>query len=197
MRSGQAKCDAPLNLNVGRREDYMKSFASAEVLAKFNTYPSNVRQKLLALRELVFRTAAATEGVGEIEETLKWGETAYVTKNRSGTTIRIDWKKNDPDHYAMYFHCQTNLVDTFRTLFPQDFKFEGNRALVFALKDKLPQDALAVCIAASLTYHLKKRSSAHVSSVTKRRPACASTEPRDQPRALKANQYESRNRGGR
>lgn len=145
----------------------MKSFANSEVLAKFDTYPPHVRRKLLALRELVFRTAAATEGVGEIEETLKWGEPAYGTKNKSGSTIRMDWKKNNPDRYAMYFHCQTNLVETFRTLFPQDFKFEGNRALVFALKDKVPQDSLVTCIAASFTYHLKKRSSVRVSSVAK------------------------------
>lgn len=145
----------------------MKSFANAEVLAKFDTYPPNARRKLLALRELVFRTAATTEGVGEIEETLKWGEPAYVTKNKSGSTIRMDWKKNDPDHYAMYFHCQTNLVETFRTMFPQDFKFQGNRALVFALEDKAPQDSLAMCIAASLTYHLNKRRSIRVSKVAK------------------------------
>ena len=112
-----------------------KPFASAEVAAKFDTYLPNVRRKLLALRELVFQTAAATEGVGELEESLKWGEPAYVTKNKSGSTVRMDWKKNDPNHYAMYFHCQTDLVETFRTVFPHDFKFEGNRALVFSLED--------------------------------------------------------------
>lgn len=137
----------------------MKPFSNAEVAAKFDTYPPKVRRKILALRELVFRTAAATEGVGEIEESLKWGEPAYVTKNKSGSTVRMDWKKNDPNHYAMYFHCQTNLVETFRTMFPHDFKFEGNRALVFSLEDKVPQDLLAMCIAVSFTYHLNKRRS--------------------------------------
>lgn len=137
----------------------MRSFENPEVAAKFDAYPANVRRKLLALRELVFRTAAATSGVGEIEETLKWGEPAYVTKNKSGSTVRMDWKKSDPDHYALYFHCQTNLVETFRTLFPHDFKFEGNRALVFPLESDVPQDSLALCIAASLTYHLKTRGS--------------------------------------
>lgn len=115
-----------------------------------------MKLKLLTLRELVLRTAASIDGVGEIEETLKWGEPAYVTKNKSGSTVRVDWKKQDPDHYAMYFHCQTNLVETFRTLFPHDFKFEGNRALIFSLRDKVPVDALSICIAASLTYHLKR-----------------------------------------
>jgi hypothetical protein len=31
----------------------------------------------LALRELVLQVAATTEGVGELEESLKWGEPAY------------------------------------------------------------------------------------------------------------------------
>jgi len=131
-------------------------FSSAEVAAKFDAYPPHVRLKLLALRELIFQTAARTEGAGEIEESLKWGEPAYVTRSKSGSTVRIDWKKKHPDQYAMYFNCQTNLVDTFRILFPNDFKFEGNRALVFGLEDKLPKDSLAMCVAASLTYHLKK-----------------------------------------
>lgn len=135
----------------------MKSFTNAEVEAKFDTYPPKVRRKLLALRELVFRTAATTAGVGEIEESLKWGEPAYATKNKSGSTVRMDWKKNAPNHYALYFHCQTNLMETFRMMFPHDFTFEGNRALVFSLDDEIPQDLLAICIAASLTYHLKKR----------------------------------------
>ena len=135
----------------------MKPFASAEVAAKFNAYPPHVRPKLLALRELILQTASSAEGAGEIEESLKWGEPAYVTRNKSGSTLRIDWKKKEPNHYAMYFNCQTNLVETFRTLFPNDFKFEGNRALVFGLEDKIPKDSLAMCVEASLTYHLKKR----------------------------------------
>lgn len=134
----------------------MTPFTNPDVKARFDAYPRNVRPKLLALRELVFRTARATSGVGEIEETLKWGEPAYVTLNKRGSTVRMDWKAKDPAHYAMYFHCQTDLVETFRTLFPRDFKFEGNRALVFALNDKVPSDALSVCIARALTYHAKK-----------------------------------------
>jgi len=134
----------------------MKPFTSVEVAAKFDTYPARVRRKLLVIRELVFRTAAETEGVGELEETLKWGEPAYTPRNKSGCAVRIDSKKKDPTHYAIYFLCQTNLVDTFRTVFPHDFLFEGNRALVFSLEDKVLTNALAMCIAESFTYHLKK-----------------------------------------
>ncbi|HEY6514436.1 MAG TPA: DUF1801 domain-containing protein [Burkholderiaceae bacterium] len=135
----------------------MKPFADPEVKAKFDSYPPVPRKRLLALRELVFRTAEATDGIGEIEESLKWGEPAYTTKNKAGSTVRVDWKSKTPGQYAMYFHCQTHLIESFRTMFPNDFKFEGNRALVFELSETVPRDALAVCIAASLTYHLKKR----------------------------------------
>ena len=74
---------------------------------------------MLLLRELIFATAAATPGVGALEETLKWGEPAYLTSaTRSGSTIRLAWKPARPEQYAMFFNCQTTLVDTFRTLFP-------------------------------------------------------------------------------
>jgi hypothetical protein len=135
----------------------MLPFKNAAVEAKFESYPPAVRRKLLALRELVFQTARAHPEVGEIEETLKWGEPAYVTSNGAGSTVRMDWKAKEPDQYAMYFHCQTNLVETFRTLFPCDFEFQGNRALVFKVGGRIPKDAVAFCISASLTYHLRKK----------------------------------------
>ncbi len=135
----------------------MRPFTNPAVAVKFEAYPPMVRRRMLALRELLFQTAAATPNVGEIEETLKWGEPAYLTKNKTGSTVRMDWKAKDPDSYSMYFHCQTNLVETFRAMFPHDFTFSGNRALVFRLDEEVPQDALATCIAAALTYHSAKR----------------------------------------
>lgn len=113
----------------------------------------------MALRRLILETAAATDGVGPILENLKWGEPAYLTSaSKSGSTIRIGWKKSAPGRYAMYFNCQTNFVDTFRANFPEAFKFQGNRAIVFEDSNDVPADALAVCIAAALTYHRNKKS---------------------------------------
>jgi hypothetical protein len=135
----------------------MKPFQSAAVAQAFDTYPVAMRRKLLALRELIFDTAASTEGVGELEETLKWGEPAYVTADsRSGSTVRLAWKKANPDQYAICFNCNTTLVETFRTLFPREFRFEGNRAIVFSASETVPTDSLALCIASSLTYHRVK-----------------------------------------
>ncbi|HSY26492.1 MAG TPA: DUF1801 domain-containing protein [Burkholderiaceae bacterium] len=137
--------------------DNMKSIKNVDVARIFAQYPPIIRRKLFALRQLILDTATKTEGVGAIEETLKWGEPAYLTsESKSGSTIRIDWKKANPSQYAMYFHCQTNLVETFRTLFPNDFKFEGNRSIVFGENDIVPVDALEFCIAAALTYHRNK-----------------------------------------
>lgn len=135
----------------------LKPFKNVAVKKVFAAYPASIRRKLLALRERIFRTAAAADGVGEIEETLKWGEPAYITsQTKSGSTIRIAWNKSNPNRYAMYFNCQTTLVETFRTLFPSDFKFEGNRAIIFEESDVIPTDALAFCIAAALTYHRRE-----------------------------------------
>jgi hypothetical protein len=135
----------------------MQPFQNSAVKEVFDTYPAAVRQKLMVLRQLIFDTAERTAGVGELEETLKWGEPAYLTsQSKSGSTVRIAWSAKRPSRYAMYFNCQTTMVDTFRTMFPNDFQFEGNRALVFERGRKLPKKELAWCITAALTYHRKR-----------------------------------------
>lgn len=135
----------------------MKPFVNQAVEAVFAGYPAAVRRKLMMLRETIFEVAAGTPGVGPIDETLRWGEPAYLTTaTRSGSSIRIAWKPAKPNQYAMYFICTTDLVSTFRSLFPHDFRFEGRRALVFEADDAVPMDALAVCIRAALTYHQKR-----------------------------------------
>ena len=136
----------------------MKPFNDPAVEAHFQSYPAPIRKRLLAIRELIFDVAAGTEGVGELLETLKWGEPAYVTAmSKSGSTVRMDWKAKMPRQYAVYFNCNTGLVDTFKTMFPEDFRYEGRRAIVFEVDERIPKDALAVCIAASLTYHANKK----------------------------------------
>lgn len=122
-------------------------------------YPSGIRKRILDVRSVIFATAATTEGVGEVEETLKWGEPAYLTKNRSGTTIRLAWQRKHPSRYALYVHCQTNLVETFRSFAPAGVLFEGNRAVVFEQSSPPPRGFLKACITEALTYHQARRSS--------------------------------------
>ncbi|MDR7130939.1 hypothetical protein J2X69_003298 [Algoriphagus sp. 4150] len=120
----------------------------------FANYPDSVRDKMQFLKELVIETAEETEGISEMEVTLKWGEPSFVTKN--GSTLRMDWKERSPDQYAMYFQCTSRLVHTFRLVFDRKFHFEGNRAIVFQLNQKIPVMELKECIKASLSYHKVK-----------------------------------------
>jgi len=127
------------------------------VLAVFAAYEPPVRERLLHLRELILETAAGTKGVGGIEETLKWGQPSYLTgETRSGTTIRIDQVKAVSGQIALYVHCQTTLIESFRELYPGELRFEGRRAILLDVADELPETALRHCIALALTYHSRK-----------------------------------------
>ncbi len=127
------------------------------VQAAFDAFPGKPRRKLLQLRRLILATAAKSATAGSLTETLKWGEPSYLTEQtKSGSTIRIGWKAASPDTYAMYLNCQTTLVDTYRTLFPE-LAYEGNRAVVFNVDEPLPTDAAKACIELALHYHIDKR----------------------------------------
>ena len=135
----------------------MNRIENSEVEKVFNCYPTNVRKKLMFLRKLILETALETEGVGDLEETLRWGEPSYVPiQSKSGSTVRIGWEKSNPRQYAMYFHCSTKLVDTFKKIYGDNFKYEGRRAIVFDEDDDVPEAELKCCIALSLTYHRVK-----------------------------------------
>jgi len=111
----------------------------AAVDAVFDTCPGPIKTKLKALRRLILDTAKATKGVGRIEEALKWGQPSYLTaETGSGSTIRIDRVKSAANQVAVFFHCQTDLVDTFRELYPK-LSYSGNRAILLDARAKLPE----------------------------------------------------------
>jgi hypothetical protein len=134
-----------------------------KVAVAFSNYPEPIKSRLLALRRLILETAQTTEGVGTLEEALKWGQVSYLTtESKSGSTIRIDQIKSETrpaaNQYAVFFHCQTNLVETFRELYPE-LSYSGNRAILLSAAEKLPEASLRHCIALALTYHRSKRKS--------------------------------------
>lgn len=132
----------------------MDKFKNPEVADVFNNYPPHMWQKLMALRQLVLDTASECKVTDTLEETLKWGQPSYLAK--TGSTVRMDWKSSAPKQYAIYFHCQTRLVETFKELYGDKLKFEGNRAIVFHQDDEIPVDEVKHCILLSLTYHDRK-----------------------------------------
>jgi len=132
----------------------MDKIMNPEVVKVFNDYPEPVRQKLMLLRQLVLDTASETENVSTLEETLKWGEPSYLAE--SGSAIRLGWKESKSGQYLMCFHCRTKLLDTFKELYGDKFKYEGNRAIVFNEDDEIATNELKHCISLSLTYHRRK-----------------------------------------
>ncbi len=104
---------------------------------------------MLQLREIVFSVAEDLD-LGDIDETLKWGEPSYQVKH--GSPVRMDWKPKSPNQYFLFFHCQTKLVDTFRELYSEVLEFEGNRAIVLYVNKDLPKKVIRHCVELAMRY---------------------------------------------
>ena len=128
---------------------------SPEVRAAYDTMNIPARNRALALRELVLRVAGAEDIA--LEETLKWGEPAYLP-GRGGTTVRIGTDKGG-EQVKLLVNCQTSLVEQWQEMFGKKLDCEGNRAVL--VKDDTDDEALAFCIAMALTYHKAKGKAAH------------------------------------
>lgn len=132
----------------------MKKIANPAVAAVFDKYPPEHRSRMMVLRKLIYETAAKSTEIGALEETLKWGEPSYLAKK--GSTVRLAWKAKNPDQYGIYFQCQTSLVETFRELYSDQLRFDGNRAILFNSDESIPEEVVGHCISLSLNYHRLK-----------------------------------------
>jgi hypothetical protein len=127
---------------------------SPAVAAVLDTYPAPLRERLMRLRSLIEETAATTDGVGPLEETLKWGEVSYLTSaSRSGTTVRIGRDKRS-GRPAMFVNCKTDLLIRYRALYPDGFGYDGDRGVI--LGEAPDEAALRHMVALALTYHARK-----------------------------------------
>ncbi len=131
----------------------MVEIENKQVADKFESYPGEVRSKMLALRGLVLDVAADSGKLHILEETLKWGEPSYLVKG--GSTIRMDWKASS-NQYALYFNCNSRLVESFKEIYGDVFTYEGKRAIVFDLNDPLPVSELRYCLLLAMEYHKRK-----------------------------------------
>lgn len=134
-----------------------RQFHDAGVADTFDAYPGKLRSRLLVLREMIFRIAEGAYEIGQIEETLKWGEPSYLTHApKTGTTIRLSDVGGHDDRYAMSVHCQTSLLADFRAVYPE-LKYDGDRSLVFDIAARLPRKTVEHFIFSALTYHYRKK----------------------------------------
>jgi len=125
-----------------------------DVARVFDALPPAQATRLRALRTLILDTAAGTDGVGPLTETLKWGEPAYLTeRTRSGSTLRIGPVKGRSDRVALFVNCRTALADTFRERFGPALQIDGDRAVLVDVDIPPDEEVLRACIALTLTYH--------------------------------------------
>lgn len=127
----------------------------SHVLRIFQDIAPENRQILVDVRELIFAVAASDPQIGEVEETLRWGEPAYVTtKRKTGSTIRLGIEKMSGKP-ALFFNCRTTLVEEFRQKFGGALSFSRNRALLLNRDFAYLSPKLTHCILAALSYHLR------------------------------------------
>lgn len=121
-----------------------------EIREKFNSYPPKPRAQLLKVRDLVFEVATEEE-LGDVVETLKWGEPSYASKK--GSPIRMDWKEKAPNQISIFFNCKTTLIETFKELHGDTFEFSGNREISLPISTAIPKSKLKQCFSQALRYH--------------------------------------------
>lgn len=116
-------------------------------------YPKPAQVKFKEIRSLLL-VLAKEHQLGDLTETLKWGEPAYLC--RTGSTVRIHWRSKNPNTLGIFFNCNTVLVETFKEVFRENLNYEGNRAIIVPLEHKLPTDVES-CLLMALNYHKLKK----------------------------------------
>ena len=129
--------------------------AHSDIKATLAHWPRSARQQFDTIRDIVF-TVAVRADVGLLIEALKWGQPAWLPeRKRIGSTLRCAWGSSRPDQISLYLNCNTTLVETMRTIYPDAFEYEGRRGLHMPLAKELPLDAIDHCALLTLTYHRK------------------------------------------
>ncbi|MFT6433987.1 MAG: hypothetical protein ACJAVI_002033 [Candidatus Azotimanducaceae bacterium] len=104
----------------------MTEKTDTRVSAVFESFDGADRAKLEQLRGLVMVSAKTINPAITLEESLKWGEPSYVL--RGGSPTRLGWSKKALTGCAIFFHCQTSLVETFKALYGDRLVYDGKRA---------------------------------------------------------------------
>ena len=122
-------------------------------------YPPEARDGVLALRRLIFDVANRLPEVGPLDETLKWGQPAYLPRRpRTGSPLRIGLHKEAL--FALFAHCQTTIIPSYVETFPAWDRCDGNRAVLFDAPGEVEPERLSHLIRHALTYHLRSPQSA-------------------------------------
>lgn len=133
----------------------MRPKPSDEVAAAFAALPREHQDGLRQLRELILDVANEV-GAAPVHEALRWGQPSYLsTQPRLSTPVRLG-SSRDRKHFALLFHCQSTVLSEFQAMFPDDFRYEGNRAILFRPGEELQPEKLRLCIGHALNYRPKQ-----------------------------------------
>ncbi|SDW21911.1 hypothetical protein [Litoreibacter albidus] len=117
----------------------------------FASMPADVATTLRAARLDILRAAAASNEVGQLDETMKWGEPAYLTcAPKTGTTLRLGLIGGQA---AVMVPCSTAIIDDARAIFGPLPELSGKRGLVLGGQ----RQVFNYVVDAALHYHLRKR----------------------------------------
>lgn len=133
--------------------DDQKNFKNKDITDIFEGFSSNIRRNLLRIRDIIYEEALSNSCVDELEESLKWGQPSYVSKNKAGTPIRLGLEKKSPGTFGLYVNCSTNLIETVRHMYGDKLTYDGNRGVLLVENDPLPEEELRHIINLALTYH--------------------------------------------
>lgn len=71
--------------------------------------------------------------------------------------MRLHDVRGAPGRFGVFVSCNTTLVATYRSLYPDLYAFDGRRALIFRVEDPLPVGPLSHCLALALRYHRDRK----------------------------------------
>lgn len=132
----------------------MIPFASPKVAAAFDAFPPDARAGLLQLRDLIFEIGRALHSVPSVTEDLRWGQPAYLTPARVGSTLRLGVPKTGG--FGIFAHCQTTIISDFANAYPGWDRFDGNRGVLFTDAAQIDPIRHGALIRSGLTYHLSE-----------------------------------------
>jgi len=129
--------------------------AHPDIATAFNVVADPLaRDGMVRLRALILATAADLPQIGRLEETLRWGQPAYLTPDtKAATTLRLGVPK--AARFALFVHCRTSLISDFTAAFPARDRIEGTRAVLFDDPTQIDPKRHGWLICQALTYHLK------------------------------------------
>lgn len=123
----------------------------ANVAAALNSGCPAQRAGKARLRQIVLDRGAEIEGVGPVVEDLRWGQPAFLTpRTKAGSSLRI---ADRGDGFALFVHCQTDLIARLREIYGDTIRTEKTRALMFQDADFDPEPA-SLLAGWALSYHL-------------------------------------------